>query len=80
MKRLKISYNNIKEAVYYFHPGAWQAIDKQKALRRDCIYNIENTDEEIGVLGVNIHLRLILDFRHRLLQSNGTKVIIQRSW
>ena len=23
-------------------------IDKQKALRRDCIYNIENTDLEIG--------------------------------
>ena len=25
------------------------AIDKQKALRRDCIYNIEKTDLEIGV-------------------------------
>ena len=28
-------------------------IDKQQALRRDCIYNIENTDLEIGVSGVS---------------------------
>ena len=34
------------------------AIDKQKALRCDCIYNIENTDIviEIGVSGVYLHL------------------------
>ena len=32
------------------------SIDKQKALRRDCIYNIENTDLEIGVSGIYIHL------------------------
>ena len=25
------------------------AIEKQKGLRRDCIYNIENTNLEIGV-------------------------------
>ena len=31
-------------------------IDKQKALRRDCIYNIENMDLEIGVSGVYLHL------------------------
>ena len=28
------------------------AIDKQKALKRDYIYNIENTDIEMGFLGV----------------------------
>ena len=26
-------------------------VDKQKALRRDCICNIENTDQEKGVSG-----------------------------
>ena len=31
-------------------------IDKQKALRRDCIYNIENTDAEKGVSGIYLHL------------------------
>ena len=31
-------------------------IDKQKALMCDCIYNIENLDGEIGVLGVYLHL------------------------
>ena len=33
-------------------------IDKQKALRDDCIYNIENTDLDIGVLGVYLHFTL----------------------
>ena len=31
-------------------------IDKQKALGRDCIYNIENMDLEIGVSGVHLNL------------------------
>ena len=31
-------------------------IDKQKILRHDCIYNIENTDLELGVPGVYLHL------------------------
>ena len=30
--------------------------DKQKALRRDCIYNVENTNLERGVSGVYLHL------------------------
>ena len=36
-------------------------IDKQKAFRRDCIYNIENTDLEIGVLGIFLHLLFYFD-------------------
>ena len=35
-------------------------MNKQKALRRDCIYNIENTDLEIGVLGIYLHLHFVL--------------------
>ena len=31
-------------------------INEQKALRRDCIYNNENTDLELGVSGVYLHL------------------------
>ena len=40
----------IKILLPYYH----DYIDKQKALRRDCIYNPENTctDLEIGVSGV----------------------------
>ena len=34
----------------------YTVIDKQKALRRDHIYNIENTDIKIGALGVYLHL------------------------
>ena len=34
------------------------AIFEQKTLRRDCIYNIENTDIEIGVSGVYVQLLL----------------------
>ena len=30
--------------------------DKQNPLRRDCIYNVEKTDLEIGVSGVYLHL------------------------
>ena len=34
-----------------------RSIDKQKALRLDCIYNdIETTDLEIGVSGIYLHL------------------------
>ena len=29
-----------------------EVIDKQKAYRCDCIYNIENRDQEIGVSGI----------------------------
>ena len=32
------------------------SIDKQKALKRDYIYNIENTDLEIGVTGIQLHI------------------------
>ena len=35
-----------------------QTINKQKTLRRDCIYNIENTVLEIGVSGVYYYLLL----------------------
>ena len=36
-------------------------IDKQKFLRCDSIYNIENADLEIGVSGVYLHLLLYFD-------------------
>ena len=36
-------------------------IDKEKALRHDCIYNIENTAIEIGVLGIYLHLLQYFD-------------------
>ena len=39
-------------------------IDKQYALRHDCIYNIENTDLEIGVSGISyiyFHLLIHID-------------------
>ena len=31
-------------------------VDKQKALRHDCIYNIENVDLEIVISCVYLHL------------------------
>ena len=37
------------------------AIFEQKTLRRDCIYNIENTDTEIGVSGVYVQLLLYFE-------------------
>ena len=33
------------------------AIDKRQVLRRDCIYNLENTDLEIGVSCVYLQLQ-----------------------
>ena len=33
-----------------------KSIYKRKALRRDCIYNIENKDLQIGVSGVYLYL------------------------
>ena len=46
-------------------------IDKQKALRRDFIYNLENTDLEIGVLGVYLHLLSYFD-THRCSSPTGS--------
>ena len=34
-------------------------IDKQKAVRHDCNYNIENTDLEIGVSGIYIYYNIL---------------------
>ena len=44
-----------------------RTIDKQKTLRRDYIYNIENTDIEIGISGVYLHLLLYYFGMHDLL-------------
>ena len=38
-----------------------KCIDKQIALRPDCIYNIENADLEIGVSGKYLHLLSYFD-------------------
>ena len=67
--------------------------DKQKALMRDCIYNIENTDLEIEVSGIYLHLLKYFDthrcssptvsfyaLRINLLKYNYPKVITQRLW
>ena len=47
------------------------SIDKQKALRRYCIYNIENTIPGIGVSGVYLHLLYNFD-THRCSSSAGS--------
>ena len=40
-------------------------INKQIALRRDCIYNIENMDLEIWISGVYLHLLYMYFDTHR---------------
>ena len=42
-----------------------------KALRRDCICKIENTDQEIGVSGLYLHLLLYFD-THRCSSLTGS--------
>ena len=44
-------------------------IDKQNTLRHDCIYNIENSDLEIGVSGVYLHLLYYFDTHRRELSG-----------
>ena len=46
-------------------------IEKQKALRRDCIYNNENTDLEIGVSGVYLHLLYFDNDVAKVIFQNG---------
>ena len=41
------------------------SIDKQITLKRVCICKIENTDLEIGVLGVLLHVRILFYFEAR---------------
>ena len=44
---------------------AGMCIDKQKALRRDCIYNIESMDLEIVISCVYLHLLLYTQKNNR---------------
>ena len=52
------------------------AIDKQKALKRDYIYNIENTDIEMGFLGV---LLCILIFWHTYMFQTESVSMVYRA-
>ena len=69
------------------------SIDKQKTLKRDYIYKMENKDLEIGVSGVLLRMLFYFEARRcsrqpvsvyalriNLLNINGPKNITQRSW
>ena len=65
-------------------------IDKQIGLRRDCIYNIENTNLEIGVLSICLYLLQCFEMHKRscllrfnrliqrsLLRGRGTSIVVK---
>ena len=52
---LFLSYMLYKGLILHLEESVF-CTDKQKAFRRECIYNIENTDLEIEVSGVYLHL------------------------
>ena len=71
----------------------FSTIDKQKALRRDCIYNIENTDQEIGFqaftyiyYNILTHFGIPADWSilrvthhpYEIIKKNDPKAITQR--
>ena len=54
-----------------------KTIDKQNALRRDYIYNIENMDLEIGVSGVYYNILTHIDVQPDLLILRVTLQLIE---
>ena len=47
------------------------SIDKQKTLKRDYIYKSENTDLEIGVSGVSLHILFYFEARRCSRQTGS---------
>ena len=73
--------------------GSLEIIDIQKALKRDYIINIENSDLEIGISGVLLRILLYFEaprcsrqtgsfyaLRINPLKYNNPKAITQSSW
>ena len=54
-------YILLKNPDQYLEEEEEESIDKEKALRHDSIYNIENTAIEIGVSGVYLYLLQYFD-------------------
>ena len=61
--------------------GILSTIDKQKSLRRDCIYNNEITDLEIGVSGIYLHLLYFdTDLAKVIFQNGNNADFIKTCW